>query len=255
METYQGKIKFNDTATNPGKNTKRFFGQIEMLDSEGDTNSYAMVSFRSQVISQSENLGKNGMSGKTAKVKGTFELNSYGGKEQWQLKIDELYIEGMENLAETIKSDTTIQLPKKPSDVTIPTDPTAPLVENIPQNSIQNAGVMPMPGSAQGGFVYNPATNAGPSAAPTGGPGPASAGGFVYNQSANNTSNALPTAPAIQAIPGGPSPVPTAPPASIPSSCSQGGYVYNQTNLPTSKVEKPINELHKYNNIDLPDAF
>ena len=47
MEIYQGRIKFNDTATNPGKNTKRFFGQIEMVDAEGDINSYGMVSFRS----------------------------------------------------------------------------------------------------------------------------------------------------------------------------------------------------------------
>ena len=242
MEIYQGRIKFNDTATNPGKNTKRFFGQIEMVDAEGDTNSYGMVSFRSQVISQSENLGKNGMSGKTAKVKGTFELNSYGGREQWQLKIDELYLEGMENLAETIKADTTIQLPKKPSDITIPTDPTAPLVENIPQNSIQNAGVMPMPGSTQGGFVYNPNVN-GPIAAPsnlgaqTGGPSAALGGGYVYQPTQANTHSGLPQAP-----------------VSMPGTVSQG-FVYNQTNQSTHRVEKPINDMHKFNNIELPSAY
>ena len=112
MEIYQGKMRFNDTATNPGKNTKRFFGQIDMVDAEGDINTYQIVSFRSQVISQSENLGKNGMSGKTVKVKGEFSQNTYNGNTSWQLKIDELFIEGMESLADDIKQSTEIQMPK-----------------------------------------------------------------------------------------------------------------------------------------------
>lgn len=184
-QVYQGRVKFNDTATNPGKNTKRFFGQIDMTDTEGDINSYQMVSFRSQVISQSENLGKNGMSGRNVKVKGVFEQNTYNGKTNWQLKIDELYIEGMETLAETIKESTEILLPKKPSDITHPTNPVAPLVENIPTNVVNGpGGVMPMPGSVTGGFVYQGNVPAMPGQGNMPGvqnlPGSVG-GGFVYN--------------------------------------------------------------------------
>ena len=153
MEIYNGKIKFNDTATNP-KGSKRFFGLVEMIDAEGDTNSYQMISFRSQVVSQSENLGKNGMMGKEAKIKGVFEINSYNGKDSWQLKVEELYIIGMENLAEDIKNSTDLQLPAKPSNVSHPTNPVAPLVENIPTSNISGpSAVMPMPGNS-GGYVY-----------------------------------------------------------------------------------------------------
>ena len=250
MEVYSGKVRFNDTSTNPGKGTKRFFGQIEMVDAEGDINSYAMISFRSQVISQSENLGKNGMSGKTVKVKGVFEQNTYNGNTNWQIKIEELYIDGMENLAETIKADATIQLPKKPSDITIPTNPTLPLVENIPQNSIQNYGVMPMPGggpsvggpgAVTGGFVYNQSAAVVNSMPSAGGPSAVS-GGFIYNQTPQNTNNGLPSAPLNpQALPDGLSAAP--------------GFVYNQTNQPTTKVEKQAKELSKFNNFELPAAY
>lgn len=244
-QVYQGKVKFNDTATNPGKNTKRFFGQIDMTDTEGDINSYQMVSFRSQVVSQSENLGKNGMSGKNVKVKGVFEQNTYNGKTNWQLKIDELYIEGMETLAETIKSSTEIVLPKKPSDVTHPTNPVAPLVENVPTNSINNpGGVMPIPGSISGGFVYQ------------GGPGLAESipgsvasmpgsvgGGFVYQGATPGPAayNNAPTAP-----------------VSLPGSVG-GGFVYNSNPngqmTPTQPIQKQVREINKMNDHILPKAY
>lgn len=216
MLVYQGRIKFNDTATNPGKGTKRFFGQIEMKDTEGDYNSYQMISFRSQVISQSENLGKNGMSGKNVKVKGIFEQNTYNGNTTWQLKVDELYIEGMETLAETIKESTEIQLPKKPSDVMHPTNPTAPLVENIPANSINMpGGVMPVPGTVRGGFVYQ---------------------------------GNVPTMPNQGNLPG----------QGMPGSVG-GGFVYNSTNNPSitpqQAIQKPVREINKMNDYELPNAY
>ena len=190
------------------------------------------------------------MSGRTVKVKGVFEQNTYNGNTNWQLKIDELYIDGMENLAETIKTDTTIQLPKKPSDITIPTNPTLPLVENIPQNSIQNYGVMPMPGggpsaggpsAVTGGFIYNQSAAVVNSMPSAGGPSAVS-GGFIYNQTPQNTNNGLPSAPLNhQALPDGLSAAP--------------GFVYNQTNQPTTKVEKQAKELSKFNNFELPAAY
>jgi len=253
-------MRFNDTATNEGKNTKRFFGQIDMVDAEGDINTYQIVSFRSQVISQSENLGKNGMSGKTVKVKGEFSQNTYNGNTSWQLKIDELFIEGMESLADDIKQSTEIQMPKKPSDVTIPTNPVAPLVEHIPQTS---STVMP---GAAAGYVYNPnlggaPTNGGnasssqssggggggyvyqPSAAnvnnglPSGGPSAVNAGGYVYKgptQVSNVNQN-------LNVMPSGPSPI------------QAGGYAAS-TN-PKVKVEKPVKEFNKFDDYSLPNAY
>lgn len=264
MEIYQGKIKFNDVATNPGKNTKRFFGQIDMVDAEGDINTYQIVSFRSQVISQSENLGKNGMSGKNVKVKGEFSQNTYNGNTTWQLKIEELFIEGMESLADDIKQSTDIQMPKKPSNVTIPTNPVAQLVENIPQTS---SAVMP---GAAAGYVYNPnlgGAPSAPSAIPSGGPSSLGGGGYVYQPSTNNVNNGLPS--------GGPKAVNTGGyvykgPSQVsninqkvnqnlnvmplgPSPIQAGGYV-SSTNQQV-KVEKPVKEFNKFDDYSLPDAY
>jgi len=151
MDVYEGIITFNDVAPIQGKTTSRFFGYVKMKDTEGDENSYSLVSFRSQVINQSVALGKNGMQGKTAKIKGVFEMNSYN--QQWQLKVEELFLVGMENLgAELNHAETPI--PKKPSDVPLPTNPVAKLIEHIPEN-VCNTMVMPgvLP-SIQDGYVY-----------------------------------------------------------------------------------------------------
>ena len=282
LQVYQGKVKFNDTATNPGKGTKRFFGQIEMKDTEGDVNSYQMISFRSQVISQSENLGKNGMSGKNVKVKGVFEQNTYNGNTSWQLKVDELYIEGMETLAETIKESTEIQLPKKPSDVMHPTNPVAPLEEVIPNNSINMPGsVMPVPGAISGGYIYNPVNNVPtmPNSQPMmqgnmpgvqSTPGSVGGGGYVYNPH-GNTQNVIQSTPANMpgSVGGGyvyqrGTPIGSNQYANNPTIISTPnaglgvappGFIPNQTNNPTTtQATKSAKELHKLDDHILPRA-
>ena len=181
MEVYEGIITFNDVAPIQGKTTSRFFGYIKMKDTEGDENSYSMVSFRSQVINQSVKLGKNGMQGMNVKVKGTFEMNNYN--QQWQIKVEELFIKGMEQLGQELNhADTPI--PQKPSNVPLPTNPTEKLVEHIPAfTSVMPLGPQSGPGSITGGYVAsNPVSPTGP-----GPSGPSGPSGFVGGYVAQTT--------------------------------------------------------------------
>jgi len=99
VQIYKGRITYSKTVIYQG-NKKRFTGYIQIQDEYGNLNSYKMVSFRSQVINQSDTLGENGMKNMNCLAHGTFKLNEWNGQSNYELMVEKIILEGMEHLSE-----------------------------------------------------------------------------------------------------------------------------------------------------------
>lgn len=165
IDIFQGTMTYNVVNLVKGGTRKVFNGFISMLDVNGNSASYKVVSFRSHVTLQSEALGERGMAGKKVTIHGTFKENTFNGESKWELMAEKIYIEGFEALAAQAEA-SEVPMPTTPpgtlppagmSAPTIPTGPVAPTIQtpNIPM-PVAPTLVTSGPSPIVGGYVYNP---------------------------------------------------------------------------------------------------
>ena len=138
-EEFVGEITYNVVNLVSNGTKKIFNAYILLKDLNGTLSSYKVVSFRSQVIYQSEKLGVSGIKGKVVKFKGKFKENVWNGQTTFQLMAEEMFIEGMEHLAEEAKQADTTQ-PKAPAQSLAPAGATlvhTPAAVQVPVPAVQ----------------------------------------------------------------------------------------------------------------------
>ena len=166
IQIFRGKMTYNCVKLYANGTKKRFEGFIILEDSNGNPESYKILSFRSQVYIQSETLGERGMAGKIVTAHGSFKENNWQGKVTHELVCEKIYIEGMDELAADAEASSLSlpavppgQLPGSPvapiapmgapQPMQMPTAPTMnlPGVQQAAPGQIQNVGPAPIAGA------------------------------------------------------------------------------------------------------------
>lgn len=176
IQIYEGIITYNTVNLVKNGTKKIFNGFFRTTDGSGNQVSYKIISFRSQIIMQSEALGEKGMANKKAKIHGIFKQSTYN--QAWELWAEEMWIEGYEALAEQAKAKSlATSMPTPPPGV-------LPNFQNLNQPMpIQQTQApvydMPAPPPLVGpnNFIQQPIPQM---QQPVAGPAPI-AGGYVYN--------------------------------------------------------------------------
>jgi len=151
LEEFVGRVTYNIVNIVSNGTKKMFNGYILLNDVNGKQNSYKVISFRTHVIFQAEKLGTNGIKNKMVKFKGYFKENTYNGQTTFQLMAEEMYIEGLENLAIQAENASTSD-PNKPNVGSLP--PAGATIK--PAGNIQNnttVAQMPMQNTVQQGLI------------------------------------------------------------------------------------------------------
>jgi len=132
--SYTGKIAAAYVNTSKkGKEYATFY--IVLPDANGNMSSYKGLVFKDELVAGIKQATPEALKGKELQVEGTFKENTWGGKSEWQLMVDEITFPSEFNITTTPASQDNAQQPagaNPPAAQEVPATPVAGGVPSMP---------------------------------------------------------------------------------------------------------------------------
>ena len=140
--TYTGKIAAAYINTSKkGKEYSTFY--IVLPDANGNTSSYKGLVFKDDLVAKIKSITPEALKGKELIVEGTFKENTWGGKSEWQLMVDDIKFPKDLNVPETAPAETTPTGSNPPAAPEVPSAPSTPSMPSTPVPEVPSVPEVP----------------------------------------------------------------------------------------------------------------